>query len=161
MNRYFKEEKEYIAKITERLPNDGTKDFVNNYLNFYIHKAASNRHIYYLMRVLEVSLPAICSTIIALKKCLNMNDCFIEKLTIVLSLITTVLLGLNIGETCKEKWIHYRSSAEQCKIEIENYLIDENPEHLKKYLNNFQDVHKAETRQWKIERSKDDKKEKQ
>lgn len=156
MNKSFKEEEKYIITLVSEISDEKIELFVYNYLHYYIHKANINRIIYYITRVLEVMLPTICSAIVALSKCGKFNDCCVDNTTIILSSITTILLGLNLGAHCKEKWVRYRSAAEQCKIEIENYLIDGDFKNLKSYLNNFQDVHRAETTGWKIERSKKD-----
>lgn len=114
---YREREKQNMCCLYECIENNELKQRVKVSLEWYIEKAAKYRRYFYTLSFISILMPLLITVLNNV--CVDSFErCYIQNAITICSVFTTLATSILALFKFQEKWILYRSTAEEIKKEL-------------------------------------------
>lgn len=120
LNPFGRKEKYQVEPLYNSIGDEILKARIKNCLEWYIEDAAKYKMMCKILGIIGIILPLVI-TVINSWRPVNLNTDLRANLITVLSAVTSFIASLQAFLALQEKWILYRSTAEEIKRELTLY----------------------------------------
>lgn len=145
---FGRKEKCQIAPLYNVVQDEILKARIKNCLGWYIEHAEKYKLLYKILGTVGLILPLVITVINSFRPVYWNTNCRTNVITI-LSALTSLVAGLQAFFSFQEKWILYRSTAEEIKRELTLYHAGTlNADDLYKFVVKVEQVMAQERIEW-------------
>lgn len=122
MMEFGKKEKESVRILYSDLGDDKLQSRVESCLNWYIEAASKYKFGFYLFSLISIIMPLFVTVLNNFCTGTETASCFIRNAITVCSVLATLVASILTFFKLQEKWLLYRTTAEEIKRELSLYL---------------------------------------
>lgn len=150
MKTFGEKEKENTRILYCDIPDENLKGRIQASLDWYIEKATKYKFYFYLFSIITIALPLVVTILnnLCTKESIS---CCVQNAITVCSVLTTLVASMLTFLKLQEKWLLYRSTAEEIKRELSLYLAQKSEnEELRKLMLRVEEHMSGERKEWFI-----------
>lgn len=139
-------EKSNVSTLYNDIGNEKLKERIRTCLEWYIEKAAFYKRWFCILSVISIIMPLLITVLNNV--CVEIDECLIRNSITICSVIASLSTAFLAFFKFQEKWILYRTTAEEIKKELVLYSANQSDEELKKLVIKIEGCMDKERSEW-------------